>query len=142
MKQTILITTVLLTALLNPVQAGDGILKITSPEEGSEVGTSSEVSGTITDSKAIPEIWILVNTVGTRNYWAQCQASVSTDGTWWKGNDEPGGSIRFANEDSGSEFAIIAVADPEESLVRGQLYEGCPKARLVSDPVSVKKTKN
>lgn len=142
MKHTLL-TAILSTALLHAACAAENILRITSPEEGAEVGTSSEVSGTVSDPKDVSEIWVVCHLVGSNEFWVQCQATVSSDDPSWKGNNHPGGSVRFASDGTaiGREFEIIAVADPEEILTRGQLLDGCPKARLTSVPVKVKKTK-
>lgn len=136
-----LLLAVLSTAALTTACAGEPELVITSPKAGAEVGTSSQVSGTINDS--VSEIWVICRMVGTSDFWVQCPATVSPEDKTWKGADLVGGSVRFATEGDaiGREFELIAVADPVEILTRGQLLKACPNARLTSEPVKVTKTK-
>ena len=105
-------------------------LEISEPVSGA-VNWRPVVEGRVTDSKA--NVWVIVHPVGLSSYWIQPPVTVQRNGTW----RVPVYIGRAGDIDTGKEFEIMAIADPQESLSEGQVFSAWPKAKWRSDIVTV-----
>lgn len=104
---------------------------ITAPVDNSKVLDRPYIGGTVSDASA--DVWVVVHSTGTSEFWTQPRPTMKPDGTWvvqaYIG--------RSGNVDVGKRFEIIAVANPEESLGEGLSSKGWPRAQSRSQVVEV-----
>lgn len=112
-----------------PAATGDA-LKITNPVNGAVVEERSSIEGTISDPSE--EVWVVVHPRGTSSYWVQPLVSVSSDGDW-----QTTAYFGRPGIDSGKDFEIVAITDPQNQIREGDNYGAWPKARWASKPIIV-----
>jgi hypothetical protein len=105
-----------------------GRLCIVAPTEGAKVSEWLIVQGTVDGPNA--NIWLIVHSVGTSEYWVQPRASVQP-GTW-RARAHIGPSV---SQDQ--EFEILAVLNPEADLREGASLNGWPNAESKSQVIKV-----
>ncbi|OGW75356.1 MAG: hypothetical protein A2Z72_06955 [Omnitrophica bacterium RBG_13_46_9] len=113
-----------------PTPEPTGQMKITLPQDGSEVPARTYIEGIVSGSQA-EKVWVVVHPMEVSAYWVQPAITVKKDGTWkvlvYLG--------RAGTIDVGKQFEIMAVGNPEKGLREGDVLDQWPKAPLRSQAV-------
>ncbi len=105
-------------------------ITIKSPTDGARVPARLIVRGVVIDRNV--QVWVIVHPVALSSYWIQPPVLIKSDGRW-------GVKVyigRVGYQDVGMEYEIMAIADPKQKLVEGDVL-GWPKAKWRSDIVTV-----
>ncbi len=104
-------------------------INIESLSDGAKVDAEITVSGTVHNAN---EVWVIVHPRETTDYWVQSSVIVKDDR--WDVRISIG---RTSAIDSGKQFEIMAVADPQQPLAEAQVFKEWPAARWKSQVVSI-----
>ncbi len=117
----------LVRATLPPVS---GQVEILSPIDGGRVSDRIIVKGRLSGIGG--KVWLVVHPVGIASYWVQPQINLKSDGRW-----SARAYIGRAGMDIDQAFEIIAVVDPVENLIEGDVLDSWPEARWSSQVIEV-----
>jgi hypothetical protein len=126
-----LIIMVLFTIYGLPMWIFPKTVSIFEPKSGSIVAYEFNISGTV--PRGITDVWIVVNPVGSDEFWVQPKATIVKNG-WWRGQAFMG---RPGLEDLGKNFKVRAFYNTLEILREGDVLESWPSASHYSEIVEV-----
>ena len=125
------LTLIVLLSLLCPTVNAQEMLCIMEPKGGDAVSHTPIVKGKVQDLSST--IWVVVHPLGTNEYWVQPKVAQKTEGEW----DVRIYIGRPGSVDIGKRFRIMAVANPEQALKEGDVFQAWPKAQWQSQIVEV-----
>lgn len=125
MRKFIALTALFVVAALEPANAQDLEVSITTPVDGAKVPYNPTAEGTVSDDNA--EVWVIVHPTAVDRSWVQPKPKISRGG--WIGPVYFGQRKR---EHVGQEFEVMAVANPFKPLREGMVLFGWPDAEAQS----------
>lgn len=106
-------------------------IEVTAPPDGAAVDRQELVMGMVSDPSAV--VHLLIRPLANGDYYVQPQPTVNPiDGSW-----QIGGYFGDPDTSSGTLFEIVAVANPDVPLRRGDRLPALPASDAHSPPISV-----